>query len=208
MKKVILIICLLLLTGCGNKYDEEYYMNYSDTVVSFFRNKTYDSSSIYEEDIEALNNYLTSITHENEKIDIEEFLMKDDPSPLTNSSLVMVEGDKCYIKYSDLRTVFDNYNNTSTGEEAMEAYYSGVCKGYPFIIYESDLLPSYEDIVNDPRYDYVLLKDEKKKDEYIFYYRSTYDGTGLQVTLKLKKKHVVEVKTDFVNVDGIIQGEK
>ncbi len=207
MKKVVLIICLLLLTGCGKKYDEEYYMNYSDIVVSFFRNKTYDSSSVYEEDREALDKYLTSITHENELVDIEEFLMKDDPTPEANSSLVIIEGDKCYVKYSDLRTLFDNYTNTSTGEEAIEAYYSGVCRGYPFVIYDSDLMPSYDDLVSDPRYDYVLLKDEKKNDEYIFYYRSTYDGTGLQVTLKLKKKHVVEVKTDFVNVDGIIQGE-
>ncbi len=200
-------MCFILLTGCAERYDEDYYINYSNTVVSFFRTDTYDSTSIYDEDIEALKTYLTTLTHEDELINIDEYVRTDEETSLEDSSIVLIEDNKCYIRYDDLKKVFDEYNNSLVGGEVIEAYFSGVCNSHPFVIYESNILPPYEETIENPRYNYILLKDKKGKNEYIFYYQSTYDGTGLQVTLKLKKKHIIDIQTDFINVDGIVQGE-
>ncbi len=204
-KKYILILLLILtLTGC-KKYDDEYYQKVANTIISFFRTSNYNSDEFYEEDREAIKEYWTKITHQGQIIDITEYLNKDEPVEEVNSSIVFVENNKCYIRYEDLKKEFDLIEQN---EDEVETSLDGVCQGYEFTIFESDLYPPYEKTVNEPVYDYVLLKDYKKKNEYNFYYRSTYDGSGLRLTLKLKKKHIINIETEVVNVDGLIQGEK
>jgi len=206
MKKIILLLfIILILTGC-NKHDEAYYTKYADIAISLFRKDSYDANKIYSKDRKAMDEYLTRLTHKNEVIVLNDYIDKNEPTTSPNSSNITVKNGVCTISYENLSYEFKK--NATDDEGAMEPSFSGVCEGYYFNVSESNLYPDYESTKNNPRYDYVLLKSEKSDDKFNFYYRSTYDGSGLKLVLNLKKNNVEKVITEFVNVDYIIQGEK
>lgn len=212
MKKFILLIMLIIgLSGCGKKikYDEEYYTRIADTAVSFFRDKVYDKEEFNEPEVAALDNYLFTITHDNHIIDLTPFIDSKEHTDESNSEDVFTRGNTCYISYEDVKKSFDSFNQEASTDEThfleIEPYYRGVCNKRYFTIYESALMPDYEVTKNDPRYDYVLLKNIKTKEDFRFYYRSTYDASGLEVVLTFDGKKISKISSNFVNIDGLIQ---
>lgn len=75
MKKLlILLIVMSLLTSCGIAKNDEYYKNVSDTVVSFYRNSNYKKSDFSSNDADVIEKYLSTLTHENQEIDITKYV--------------------------------------------------------------------------------------------------------------------------------------
>lgn len=199
MKRILLVVVLLcLLTGCKSR-DEDYYMDYADIVVSFFRTDTYDVDKVFSEDVAALDKYLSRLTHINESIDVKDYYTGDSSN---SSNKLTYENGTCIVNYADVKAVFDKKMKEN---EHTEISYVASCNGKEVVIYPEDLYPDYEVTKKDPKYDYVLLKNEKVDGNYVFYYRSSYDGTGLKVTLVMDGKNVSEIVTEFVSINNDVQ---
>ena len=80
MKKeltILMLLGLVLLTGCTNK-NFEYYKNISNIVVNLFTSEKYDSKDIDEKDKKKIDEYLNTLTHKNHEIDLTDFIIKND----------------------------------------------------------------------------------------------------------------------------------
>ncbi|MBQ6841227.1 MAG: hypothetical protein IJO63_03840 [Bacilli bacterium] len=200
MKKVVIIIATIFLIVIGANYlmnkDDNYYDSIADLVLSFYRTSTYDKSLFKDSDIDAIETYLSKLTHKNEVIDLSEYIEKS-PAYQTdspNSNGVYTKDGKCYIEYEDLD--FDkpveevNYD--------MEPFKKVVCNNYFTDLYESQFYPAYEVTKKDPKYDYTFKNVEQTDTGYSYNYVSTYDGSGLVIKLVISDKILVKIETEYV----------
>ena len=198
MKKLLMFIfTVLLLSGCtiGNA---SYYDKVAETVISLYRIDVYDKKNIRDEDVNAIDVYLSQITHVNQAVDLTDFLDKARPTNDKDSSTVFVRGDRCYIAYADVKAAFDKiYANPDAHDEIS---YTVSCNGYYATLYETDFYPDYSVTQNDPVHDYILLKTYEENGNRIYIYRSTYNGVGLKLTLYISD-HIYKIDTTQVNAD-------
>lgn len=207
MKKVILLgfLITIFLTGCQSK-NFKYYKNVSDTVISFYNNNEYDKEKFYEEDLSAINAFLSELTHKDQIVNISDYITKSQEyyTSESNTDGVWIDGNTCYIKYNELGLF-------STGEEVENDSYEIelnkriVCNNYYTILYESNFYPNYNVTKLNPRYNYIYLDGNKLKKGYEFIYRSTYDGTGMKVNIVIEDKKIVKINTSIIDVTGYIK---
>jgi len=207
MKKIIILslIIIFLLTGCTAK-NFKYYKNVSNTVISFYNTNKYDSEKYSKNDIPALETYLSELTHENQVINISNYLVKSDEyyTDEANTQGVWIENDICYIDYNDLGlNPSDIYVESSNDE--MELHKKVVCNNYYTILYESSFYPDYLTTKSNLRYNYIYLEGYKTKEGYEFIYRSTYDGTGMKVSIILEDKTITSIHTSITNINSYIE---
>ena len=172
MKKIILIITLLLLTGCDNKVSE--YKEVSDVVVGLFQKKYYNSNNLNETQKDLIDDYILSL--DNPEINVSNFIVKDTSYSTNeeNTDGIYMRDNKCYIKYNDI--VFKE-----AIDHTMESIARVVCNGYYTILFDDSVKPMSIDYSN-PKYNYRYL-GYYKKEGYHFAYRSYYDGSGLIVSV-------------------------
>lgn len=190
MKKIALLLVLLtLFSGCTLIKDRVYYKNIADQAISIFNSPDYDKKDIASSDLEALDKLVSEITHENQLINISDFIVKEDEfkTDEPNSYKVFVKDNECYMYYSDLR--FDE-----VWETEMEIHRQVICNGYYATIYMSDFFPNYEDSLKEQKHNYVFSSYIKNEDNYRFIYRSSKDGTVLTVKLDLDGNTVSNIK--------------
>jgi hypothetical protein len=207
MKKLIILslTIIFLLTGCTAK-NFKYYKNVSDTVISFYNSSNYDNEKYAKEDLPALETYLSKLTHENQEVNISDYIVKSDEyyTEEANTEGVWIKDDKCYIKYEDLG--FSNANaDTPSDSYEMEPYKRLVCNNYFTILYESSFHPDYSTTTSNLRNNYIYLDGYKTKGGYEFIYRSAYDGTGMKVTLNLKNKTIVSIDTSIADINSYVE---
>ena len=194
MKKVLLIIItLLLLTGCTIK-NEKYYEMIANTAIGFFNNPDYDENTIAKEDRDALKEFWTAITHENQIIDLTKYIDKNLVSNEKN--------DICTIKYTDLLNEFET---SKQKYEGFAPFYKASCQGYYAIIYQNDLYPDYEYTLQNPEHNYVLINKNTKEHIKSYIYKSTYNGKGLMIKLHIKNKKIEKIDAETVNANDYIQ---
>lgn len=205
MKKILLLLTLILLsTGCVNK-NTDYYENVADTAVHFFKDSTYNADAFDSKDLTALDEYLSTITHVGQIVDVSAFLDKSEEyktSEPNNSELTVTDG-KCYMKYDDIKKRFDEFY-AANARPVIDAFIKVNCNGYKVILSESDFYPDYTDTQSNPRYDYVMLSRVKTKTGYYFIYKSNYDGSGLKLNIDIEKKTIKKIYTEFVNADNYL----
>ena len=197
MKKILIIIISIFILVIGIAFflnsNENYYQNIADITVGFFHSEKYDQKQIKDRDLEAIENFLSQLTHKNEIIDLSEYIIKEKEyyTSSHNTSGVFKKDGKCYIEYEDLE--FDKpFQETET-----EPYKKVVCDNYFVDLYESQFYPEYEITKNNPKYDYYFDSSLKTDEGYEFTYYSTYDGSLLKVSLILEKKTITKVMVDF-----------
>ncbi len=207
MKKIIILslTIIFLLTGCTVK-NLKYYKNVSDTVIAFYNTDNYDDEKYAEEDIPAIETYLSELTHENQIVNINDYLVKSDEfyTDETNTEGVFIENDTCYIKYEDLGLTSTGVDTESDTYE-MELYKRVVCNNYYTILYESSFYPDYSATKSNLRYNYIYLDSQKTEDGYNFIYRSTYDGTGMKVSITLEDKTITSIHTNITDINSYIE---
>lgn len=204
MKKIIIlsITIIFLLTGCTAK-NLKYYKNVSDTVISFYNTNNYDDEKYSKDDLPAIETYLSKLTHENQEVNINDYLVKSDEYYIdeVNTKGVWIKDNNCYINYNDL-----GFNSTSTDIESdtyeIEPYKKVVCNNYFTILYESYFYPDYLVTKSNLRYNYIYLDGYEIKEGYEFIYRSTYDGTGMKVTITLEAKTITSIDTSITDIDS------
>ena len=195
-KSLILLIVMSLLTGCGITKNDEYYKNVSDTVVSFYRNSNYKKSDFSSNDADVIEKYLSTLTHENQEIDITEYVNESTTKTLENDTKgVYKKNNKWFIKYNDLKFVTDSDIDTYTVVN---------CNSKTFTLFSSLFYPKYEETKNNRVYNYVYLGSQIEKNTKKYAYRSSYDGSGLIVTLELKNKDIVNINTSYENVKNFV----
>ena len=197
MKKILIFLIILsLLTGCGITKNDEYYKNVSDTVVSFYRNPNYKKSEFSSNDVKVIEKYLSTLTHKNQEIDITKYVNESTtPTFEKDTNGVYTKNNKWFIKYSDLKF--------ATNSE-MEPYVVVNCNGKTFTLFSSLFYPKYEETKNNRVYNYVYLGSQIEKNTKKYAYRSSYDGSGLIVTLELKNKDIVNINTSYENVKNFV----
>lgn len=195
-KSLILLIVMSLLTGCGITKNDEYYKNVSDTVVSFYRNSNYKKSDFSSNDADVIEKYLSTLTHENQEIDITEYVNESTTKTLENDTKgVYKKNNKWFIKYNDLKFVTDS---------DIDTYAVVNCNSKTFTLFSSLFYPKYEETKNNRVYNYVYLGSQIEKNTKKYAYRSSYDGSGLIVTLELKNKDIVNINTSYENVKNFV----
>lgn len=206
MKKSITIISVLflifLLVIGFNRFkmkDENYYGVVADTIIGFFRSTNYNKSDIRDEDIDALEAYLSTLTHENQIIDLSKYIVRQKAyyTSSANTKGVYKKDGKCYIKYDDLD--FDKPVEETNYE--MEPFKKVVCNHYFIVLYASDFYPEYSVTKKNPKYDYILQETNKKINGYEYIYYSTYDGTLLNLNLIIADGVIVSIEADFLGKD-------
>lgn len=207
MKKIIILslTIIFLLTGCTTK-NFKYYKNVSDTVISFYNSSNYDNKEYAKEDLPAIETYLSKLTHENQEVNISDYIVKSDEyyTEEANTEGVWIKDDKCYIKYEDLGFSTASTETESTNYE-MEPYKRLVCNNYFTILYESSFYPDYLTTTSNLRNNYIYLDGYKIKEGYEFIYRSAYDGTGMKVTLNLKNKTIVSIDASIADINSYVE---
>lgn len=195
-KSLILLIVMSLLTGCGITKNDEYYKNVSDTVVSFYRNSNYKKSDFSSNDADVIEKYLSTLTHENQEIDITEYVNESTAKTLENDTKgVYKKNNKWFIKYNDLKFVTDS---------DIDTYAVVNCNSKTFTLFSSLFYPKYEETKNNRVYNYVYLGSQIEKNTKKYAYRSSYDGSSLIVTLELKNKDIVNINTSYENVKNFV----
>ena len=195
-KSLILLIVMSLLTGCGITKNDEYYKNVSDTVVSFYRNSNYKKSDFSSNDADVIEKYLSTLTHENQEIDITEYVNESTTKTLENDTKgVYKKNNKWFIKYNDLKFVTDS---------DIDTYAVVNCNSKTFTLFSSLFYPKYEETKNNRVYNYVYLGSQIEKNTKKYAYRSSYDGSSLIVTLELKNKDIVNINTSYENVKNFV----
>ena len=194
MKKVVLIlIAILLLTGCTVK-NETYYENIANTVIGFFNNPEYDENKIADNDRDAVKKYWRTITHEGQIIDLNEYIYEN----LTSNE---PEGE-CSIDYETLKVKF---KESEDKYDALNPMYSTTCNGHYAIIYKTDVYPDYEYTKTNPVHNYILLSKHTKDNVKSYVYKSSYNGIGLKLNLHLSGKQITKIDTEYVNANDYIQ---
>lgn len=209
MKKkltILMLLGLVLLTGCTNK-NFEYYKNISNIVVNLFTSEKYDSKDIDTKDKKKIDEYLNTLTHKNHEIDLTDFIIKNDEYKVNepNSKEVYIKNNKCYVKYNDLGFDYIKEENDPSYELELQKYL--VCNNYYTILYESDFYMNYEENKDNLKYDYVYKQSVKFDKGYYFLYNSSYDGTGLVVKMYLDGKDIEKIETSFENINNYITSE-
>lgn len=204
MKKILIIILTITLVFLMTGYTTnnlKYYKNISQTVIDLYRNSDYDKKDIQKEDINAIDNYLSTLTHKNQIVNVSNFITKTDDYYVKeeNTSGIWVKNNTCYIKYEDLNITEDKADSDDPNYE-IEKNVRVVCDNYYAIIYASDFYPNYLDVQLDPKYDYIYLDGSETKSGYEFIYRSSYDGTGIKVTITLNGKNISKIETSIKDV--------
>jgi|GEM_PF-2691598 len=207
MKKIIILglVTMFLLTGCTMK-NFKYYKNVSDTVLSFYNTDKYEQNKYSDNDIPAIEAYLSQLTHANQVVNINDYLIKTDEfyTDEDNTEGVWIKNNICYIKYDDLGlNKIDTYIPEGNDEEELSK--KVICNNYYTILYASSFYPDYATTKSNLRYNYIYLDGNKTEDGYEFVYRSTYDGTGMKVTLIVKNKTITSIHTDVTDVNSYIE---
>lgn len=195
MKKIlyVLTISCLLITACSKK--EDYYKKVADLATTFFRTSEYDKSEYKESDIEAIDTLLSELTHNEQVLDLNEYIEKNNDTRTydSNSYGVYTEKDNCYIKYDNLNFIYYDED----GSTAMEPYARVVCNGYATIILKDSLFPEYDSTLSNPVFNYIYLGNSTSDNELDYYYTSTYDGSYLTVRIIKDGNKINKIKYSF-----------
>ncbi len=218
MKKYIIIIgiflSLIIIVFVANAFrkDEVTNKEIADTVVSFFTSSSFDEELYNDTEKEALNTYLSTLTHENEEINISEFIVKNKIYETTepNSSNIYKKDGECYIYYNELSFAFEEdegNDNEIAHEDSGDAIDTLVCDGYKVDILEEYFNPSYEETKNDPKHSYVYMAMKTSGSVEKFYYASTYTNYYIEVNLYTKSSDVYNIEVKEVTLDEIPKEE-
>lgn len=189
---IIIIIIAQLYTP-----KNEYYHKIADIVISLYQDDNYSKKGIKKGDINAIDKYLSTLTHENEEICLNDYIDENtERVDEENSPFVMEEDGICYIYYEDLKLA----NIKENKDLEMEPYDVLICDGYKVILYKSYFNPDYEVTKNDPKHFYIYDAMEKEADSYNFYYISSYDGTKINVKINLKNNKIVKIEVKDVEL--------
>lgn len=193
MKKILIILCLFLLVGCNNTNNSEYYRKVSDTIVSFYKDSKYNKDDFRKDDINSIDKYLNKLTHENEEINITNYI--NDSTTVTSekdTDGIYEKNNNWYIKYKDL-----DFINSSD----IEPYAVINCNGKTFTLFKSLFYPSYEETKNNKVYSYVYVGSKTLSNNRKYAYRSSYDGSGLIVNIDIDSNKIINIDTNFENVN-------
>ncbi len=194
MKKILFILLsMLLLSRCGISKNDEYYKKVSNTVVSFYRKSNYNKNEFTSNDVKAIDKYLSTLTHKNQEIDITEYVYSSSTNTTaSNTKGVYIINNRWYIKYNDLE--FMNYYD-------IEPYAIVNCNGKTFTLFSSMFYPDYEETKKDKTYNYVYIGSQIEKNIKKYAYRSSYNGSGLIVSLEINNNNIINISTSFENVN-------
>lgn len=185
MKKIItIIICCFIICGCSNNKNE-YYKQVSEILVNTLNGTTNNLNDVDKKDRDVVNNYISQITHVNQEVNVSDMLIKDNEHKTTESNTkdIYYKNNNCYIKYDKLKINTYDYDNYE-----MEPYQRLVCDGYYIVVYQSDFYPNYEKSKTNPIYNYLYKGSIKNGIDHQYIYKSTYDGSYLNVKINADDK--------------------
>ena len=190
---LIAIICVIIISKFNN--EDSYYRFVADTVVNFYRTDKYKESKIKKDDRKVLSEFLSHLTHKNEEILLDDYIIKNDNYYINspNTTGVYKKDGKCYIKYEDIG--FDKYQGVNY---EIEPFREIICDNYRTYLYLSYFYPKYTDTIKNPKYDYSYYNMSKNLSTYSYLYQSTYDGTFLKVMITVNNKKIYSIKTQEV----------
>ena len=189
---ILIIILIVIIVSKFFRSNDTYYRFVADTLVNFYHSDKYDDKKIRKDDREKVKEYLSHLTHNDEVILLDDFIIKSSDYYISksNSQGVYKENGKCYIKYNDIG--FDKYHSS---DYEYEPHREVICDNYRIILYESYFYPKYSETKNNPKYDYYFEKMEKKLNTYTYYYQSSYDGTYFKISITIDNNKIFKITT-------------
>ena len=192
MKKVFigLFFALALLTGCASK-DLDKYKNISDIVVGLYSSPVYDGAGLEPYEKELIDNHLKMLKQENSLYDIEERMvyLESLKTTLPDSPEIIIKNDRCHVNFSELEFI--------NRDDGMSPDVTLVCKGYEVFLLRDFFDPKYENLIENPVYNYDYYGYKKVENGYKFMYISNYDSSGVSVYIAIKNEEVSDISVIF-----------
>lgn len=190
MKKGLITLTILLLTGCTNIKSQTETL--SDAITTLMYDCSYDITNLNKENQNVLSNFLENEKFENKVINISSLnLFKEDGRdlsyPTTNG--VYKENDEYFIKYSDL-----NFVKKDSILDTVAFLY---VEGYPIALAKDEYPIIQTDTCNNTNYKFRYMKRKKEKNYYNYYYRSYGNGSMLTIKYKLNKNKIENIDLVF-----------
>ncbi|MBE6147890.1 MAG: hypothetical protein E7167_00045 [Firmicutes bacterium] len=200
-KKVFIIIGTVFILVIGLNMilnrNNDYYRNVADLSVGLFKNKNYDRQLIKSKDLQAIEDFLSMLTHENQVIDLSEYIVKEKEyyTSSHNTNGVYKKDGKCFIDYKKLE--FDKPIEEINYE--MEPHKMVVCDNYYVVLYESMFFPDYSVTQSNPIFDYHFEEEIKNEKGYDFIYYSSYDSSRLKLSFLIENKTIKKIDIKFLD---------
>ncbi len=207
---LISLVVIIFIINAFRKQDVEHQL-IADQVVEFYTSAIYDDTVYNNAERKALDDLLSTLTHQNEKIDLSKYLIEEDlyRTSKSNSNFVFEENGKCYIYYDDLvfpetENQYNNgYSNAASGDNAAVV----ICNGYEIYVFENDFIP-YEEVKDDEKHSYQYLTKTIDSTIEKYYYASTTVNYYIEVTFHIDNKDVYNIEVNAINIEDIPVDEK
>ena len=198
-RKILVILTLALLSSACTIKNGEYYDEVATIAISFFQTDSYDKSRVSKSDRLALDEYLSSLTHVNQKVNVSDYIDIDLPTNEPNTNGVAVIDGNCYLDYAVIKAAFDKVPYS-----ASEPSFKVSCNGYYAILHVSDFNPQYSYTQNNPEHNYILIDKYKEENARFYIYKSTYNGKGLMLAMQLDGSKITKITAKTVNADDYL----
>lgn len=195
MKKLLIIIPLLFLTGCSKNLMKQ-TEKLSDAIVDLIYYENYDISKLNSENKQIINNLLEKEKIENKVINISALnVFSEDIHDIRygTSKGVYQKNNEYFIKYTDL----DFKTNANSLDSIAYIYVDG----YSVAIAKDDYPILRVDTCNNENYRYRYIKRKKEKNEINYYYRSFGNGSILTIKYILENNKIKDVDLVFGRYD-------
>lgn len=193
MKKILLLLCLLLTTGCSKKIDTM-TDELSEIIVNAHQVKEQSYYGLNKEEKELLDIYFYSQEKDNKVINIDNSVGFSDESyteQANTKGLYELKGTH-YIKYTDLEFI-----PTLDGDDE---YAVINLDGLQTALYKSLVPILYEDTKGVSKYNYEFKTSKKNKNIIKYYYKSIYDESGFVIEYTLKDDKLYSIDTYYQDI--------
>ncbi len=190
MKKILIILSILLLTGCGIKKDDKYFQKFAETYMGLYQDSTYNQSLFDKNEQNLLDKRIYDLNNNNQELNLSDLIYYLDSykTNAPNSREVYLKDGICFIKTSDINLEVSDVNFNF---EDSAVY---VCNGYNVTVTTSDLPQSYDDLKKDPIRKYRYFGSKKENNVYTFAFRSYYQHShNILLKLTVEKKEIKNI---------------
>ena len=191
MKKILIILGVLILTGCS-KSTEQMAKNISKKIIEAHHTENVNLKGLNKEEKELFNNYINNEKKENKVINITKNVLFDpDSYSESNTYGIYSKDDDYYISYSDI-----------VWQETLDRddYYAVISlNGMQNGLMKSQVPILYDETHDNPKYNYEFLKSKRDKDTIIYYYKSKYDNSGFTIEYHLDGTKINDITSYYTS---------
>lgn len=187
---VIIIIVLLVMTGCSNKINETAAIHVSNKIIKYI-NGTYDKNGLNSNEKKIFDDFVDSMKEDNYILNLSEIytfnLTATNEVDTSNNDFVFEEDGDYKIKYSNINWIPYEYGKYATIN----------INGEDRVLYKKYVPVINEETKDNEDYLYIYDFTNTKNDEIDVFYKSVNATGGALIKFKTEKNKLKEVIVRF-----------